>query len=101
MSRISLPYLFTTFGLGVAFIGLPGFCSDTNQCVSVLGSQSGHLFVDDPSVQKAIEMLIKQPPKAREGKTSPNKQDNPIGSQPANMPSGKVLILGGPEVVPM
>lgn len=96
------PQFLLALGLFAGLIAAPeanalGF----DQTIAVLGNQSAHVAISDPAVQKALELLIKQPPKSREGKLSPNRQDNPLGSQPQSPRFNKALILGGPDIVPM
>lgn len=86
--------------LSALAITLPVFANepDTNQTVGVMGSQqAAPVVVNDATIKKAIETLIKQQEKKIDiRKKIPQKLDNPVGSRPS---TDKVLILG--DAVPM
>ena len=67
-----------------------------------MGGHASPAVATDSAVQKAIEALIKQQGKQLDlRKKIPAKQDNPIGEINPLRNSGRELILGGAEAMPM
>jgi hypothetical protein len=65
---------------------------------SLLGSPVAQLPINDPVLQKALELL--QDNSAHKTPSKKNTPDSPIGRAPRHG-NNRQLILGGPEVIPM
>jgi hypothetical protein len=90
--------------LASVLVAAPGLAAppETSQVVAMMGTQPAPVIVDDLTIQKAIEALVKQQKQRHVDirKKIPERLDNPLGEQPLK-DNKKVLILGGPDVVPM
>lgn len=94
----------TTLLISLAVASAPCLSAepDTTQAVALMGSQpAAPVVVNDSTIQKAIEELIRKQQKQYVDikKKIPNKLDNPVGD--AHPLRNRNLILGGAEVTPM
>ncbi|MBY0548085.1 MAG: hypothetical protein K2W95_12390 [Candidatus Obscuribacterales bacterium] len=72
---------------------------DSSVVVAVLTSKTGHVPASEPTVRRAIEVLMKHQSTQPEGKRIRTDMNNPISNEhPLRSPS---LIIGDPGMVPM